>query len=293
MEVIIIIGQIFKGVSGAYQVFAEGKLFDGVYARKKLRYKKLYVGDYVEFSKEENVIEDVMERKNSIIRPPLANIDKMLIVVAPKPAPDLMLVDKLIAHSIINNIQPILVVNKMDIANKAFEDDLINQYKDVLKILKVSSFDAKSLSAVKKEAKGYLCIFVGQSAVGKSSLINAILPQAQRKVGDLSVKTQRGKNCTRESQIFLMDNGAKIADTTGFSSLELKTIEKEQLTDYYTEIKRFSQDCSYNTCNHVGEKESICAVKRAVLNGEINKKRYERYVALFNELKEWEKKRYG
>lgn len=274
-------------------MFSEGKIFDGVFARKKLRYKKLLVGDYVEFSKEENVIDDVKERKNSIIRPPLANIDKMFIVVASKPQPDLLLVDKLIAHSIINNIEPILVINKMDIASKAFETDLTKQYANVLKVLKVSSFKPKTLETIKKEIEGYLCIFVGQSAVGKSSLINAILPHAQREVGELSLKTQRGKNCTRESQIYLMDNGGKIADTTGFSSLELKTIEKEQLTDYYAEIKKYSADCAYNTCNHIGEKDSICAVKRAVLDGKISKERYERYVSIFNELKEWEKKRYG
>lgn len=247
----------------------------------------------VEFDVDKKVVEQVYDRKNVIIRPPLANIDKMFIVIATVPQPDFMLVDKLIVNCLCNNITPVLVVNKIDLCNTAFLSDVVDQYKDVLKILEVSSFDSNTLKPLKKEMKGCLSLFAGQSAVGKSSLINALLPKANREVGELSLKTERGKNCTRESQIFVFDGNSKIADTTGFSSLELKDIAKEQLTDYYAEIKKRSQKCAYNTCNHFGESEEICAVKQAVSKGEINKKRYDRYVLLFKELKELEKKRYG
>ena len=293
MEDTVIKGQIFKGVAGAYQVFANNQIFDNISARKKLRYKSLYVGDYVEFDEQQRVVEDVFERKNSIIRPPLANIDKMFVVVAPKPEPDLLLVDKLIIQSMQNNIAPYLVINKMDIVENKMVDEIKQQYSTVLPILTTSANDAKTLKDLKKELKNSLSIFVGQSAVGKSSLLNALLPNAKREVGQLSQKTSRGKNCTRESQIYLFDDDAKIADTTGFSSLELKTITKEQLTDFFVDIKQFSAKCEYNTCNHFGEDESICAVKRAVKDGLINKHRYERYVLLFKQLKEWEKKKYG
>ena len=273
-------------------MFCEGKTYENVSARKKLKYKKLYVGDFVDFDEKEGVINDVFERKNSLIRPPLANIDKMFVVVAVKPKPDFMLVDKLIIHALNNNIEPILVVNKIDIASKEFLQDIHSQYDEVLPVYETSVLDGKALSILEDELDGNLCIFVGQSAVGKSSLINIIVPNVNREVGELSAKTARGKNCTRESQIYAMKN-FRIADTTGFSSLELKTINKEQLTDFFTEIKKISVKCSYNTCNHVGEDEKICAVKRAVAEGKLNKQRYERYVELFKELKEWEKKRYG
>ena len=292
MEVIIIRGQIFKGVAGAYQVFVKNKLYENVNARKKLRYKNLYVGDFVEFDEKQNVIENVFERKNCLNRPPVANVDKIFIVIANKPKPDFMLVDKLIINAKLNNIKPVLVVNKTDLATKSFLDDVHSQFDSVLPIYETSAKKDNVLSTLKSELKGCLSIFAGQSAVGKSSLLNAILPTANREVGELSVKTDRGKNCTRESQIYVVNN-FRIADTTGFSSFELKTISKEQLTDFYDEIKKLSLGCSYNTCNHFGESETICAVKRAVTDGKINKQRYNRYIELFKQLKEMEKKKYG
>lgn len=288
-----ILGQVFKGVAGRYQVYANGHIFDDISARKKLRYSKLFVGDYVEFDEAQRVIDSVVERRNSIVRPPLANIDKMFIVVAPVPTPDFMLVDKLIVQCVQNNIEPLLVVNKVDIASKEFLDSVVRQYNQAVKIFKCTTLKNDGFDILKDELKGQLSIFVGQSAVGKSSIINVLLPNAFREIGSLSAKTNRGKNCTRESQIYVLENGGKIADTTGFSALELKDISKEQLSDCYAEIKKYSIDCDYNTCNHIGESEKICAVKRAVREGKINKQRFSRYTQLYNEIKEWEEKRYG
>ena len=288
-----ILGQVFKGVAGRYQVYANGCIFDDISARKKLRYTKLFVGDYVEFDESQGVIDSVVERRNSIVRPPLANIDKMFIVVAPVPTPDFMLVDKLIVQCVQSNIEPLLVVNKVDIASKEFLDSVVGQYNQAVKIFKCTTLKNDGFDTLKDELKGRLSIFVGQSAVGKSSIINVLLPNAFREIGSLSAKTNRGKNCTRESQIYVLENGGKIADTTGFSALELKDISKEQLSDCYAEIKKYSTDCDYNTCNHIGEPEKICAVKRAVREGKINKQRFSRYTQLYNEIKEWEEKRYG
>ena len=279
-------------MAGKYQVFADGKEYGDVPARKKLRYSKLFVGDYVEYNKEENVIESVQERKNFTIRPPIANIDKLFIVLAPVPQPDFVLIDKLLVQCQVYSIVPILVINKKDLATSAFIKDVESQYKSVVKIYKTTTTDAKTVERLKKEIKGNLCVFVGQSAVGKSSLTNILLPSAFREIGDLSLKTNRGKNCTRETTIYNAFGG-KIADTTGFSSLELPDIKKEQLTDCYLEIKEYSANCNYNTCNHVGESENICAVKRAVKEGKIPLKRYERYLTLFKQLKEKQEKKYG
>lgn len=251
------------------------------------------MGDYVNYNKDENVIESVYVRKNENIRPPVANIDKMFIVVAPVPAPDFMLVDKLLVQCGMNNIKPIIVINKTDLCDDAFIANVKKQYKAAAKIYQTTTKDSSTVERLKDEMKNNLCIFAGQSAVGKSSIINTLLPTALRMVGDISVRNNRGKNCTRESQIYLMPNNAKIADTTGFSALELKNVSKEKLNDYYTEIKNYSTKCAYNTCNHYKEKEEICAVKQAVVDGKISKERYSRYVALYEELKNLEDKKYG
>lgn len=252
----------------------------------------MFVGDYVEFDKDQNVIESVQERKNFTIRPPIANIDKLFIVLAPIPQPDFMLIDKLLVQCQVFNIVPILIINKKDLATPAFIKDVESQYKSVVKIYKTDIIDTKSIEALKKEIKGSLCVFVGQSAVGKSSLTNILLPNVLREVGQLSAKTNRGKNCTRETVIYNAFGG-KIADTTGFSALELPDIQKEQLTDCYLEIKKYSVGCNYNTCNHFGEAENICAVKRAVKEGKIPPKRYQRYLELYKQLKEKQEKKYG
>lgn len=217
----------------------------------------------------------------------------MFIVVAPVPAPDFMLVDKLLVQCQINKIKPILVVNKLDLCADDFVANIENQYQAVAKIYKTSTKDLDSVNALREEMQDNLCIFVGQSAVGKSSLVNVLLPNVFREVGDISVRNNRGKNCTRESQIYLMENNAKIADTTGFSALEIKDINKEQLNDCYLEIKKYSKKCEYNTCNHYKENEKICAVKKAVGQGKISLERYKRYVVLYEQLKEWEDKKYG
>ena len=202
--------------------------------------------------------------------------------------------DSKVADMLRRSAKPVLlVVNKVDIASKEFLDSVVGQYNQAVKIFKCTTLKNDGFDTLKDELKGRLSIFVGQSAVGKSSIINVLLPNVFREIGSLSAKTNRGKNCTRESQIYVLENGGKIADTTGFSALELKDISKEQLSDCYAEIKKYSIDCDYNTCNHIGESEKICAVKRAVREGKINKQRFSRYTQLYNEIKEWEEKRYG
>ena len=252
----------------------------------------MYVGDYIEYNKQENVIESVYERKNFIVRPPLSNIDKMFVVLAPIPEPDLLLVDKLLVQCEINNIQPVLVINKIDLCTHEFLSSITEQYQAVVKIYKTSTLDSTTVFALRDEMQDNLCIFVGQSAVGKSSLVNVLMPNVGRMIGDISSRTKRGKNCTRESQIYLMDN-ARVADTTGFSALEVKDIDKEQLNDCYLEIKKYSKKCTYNTCNHYKEAEDICAVKKAVKHGKIPLQRYNRYIKLFEELKKLEDKKYA
>ncbi len=263
-------------------------------ARKKLKLNRLKVGDFVEVDEELLVIERVLPRKNELVRPPVANVDMALIVVAPVPSPDFMLIDKLLIKFFALGIEPIILVNKMDLAKA---DELFNeisaQYRDVAKILGVSAKrGVESLSSLINILRDKFTILTGQSAVGKTSLLRVLLPNVSMEVGELSAKTARGKNTTRHSEIFVLNNGGMIADTPGFSAFELDDFLPEDIIDNTPELARFSGNCKYNNCNHLGESEQICAVKQAVKLGEINIDRYNRYCDLFKIAKDKEDKKY-
>ena len=168
------------------------------------------------------VITKVLPRKNELIRPKVTNIDQLLIVVSPVPKPDLMLVDKLIINCFINNIEPILVINKSDITSSQQIEDLKEQFEQVVKkIIVVSALKQNNIQELKSVLQNKTSVFAGQSAVGKSSLLNAIDPQINQATNILSKKVERGKHTTRECTIFVLENNILIADTPGFSMLEL------------------------------------------------------------------------
>lgn len=208
------------------------------------------------------------------------------MVIAPKPQPDLYLIDKLYIYCLINNIEPILVINKSDLASSDFLDDIVNQYY-FLKIIIVSAKEKINIKALADYIKGSLCALCGQSAVGKSSILNALMPKLNLETQELSHKIDRGKHTTRVNEIFIEDQ-LMIADTPGFTSLELD-IDYRDLSDYYPEFN-IDKKCRYLDCSHVKEGKD-CVIFALVENGSINKKRYERYVDLYNLLKEkWENK---
>jgi len=221
------------------------------------------------------------------VRPPLANVDQALIVVAPLPKPDFLLIDKLIIKFLLSKINPIIVINKLDLCAQGFLSSLVEQYASICEIVLFSALEPKSTSVVLNPIlSGKFSILVGQSAVGKTSIVNCLL-DSNLEVGDLS-KIGRGKNVTRHSEIYSLDNGGLIADTPGFSALELE-FSPGDILDCYTEFKPYLNKCRFDNCNHINEAESDCVVKQAVKSGLINKDRYERFVALFKIAKEKEK----
>ncbi len=245
------------------------------------------MGDWVDFDKEKCVIEKLLPRKNQLIRPPLANVDQALIVVAPLPKPDYLLIDKLIIKFLMTSITPIIVINKLDLCAQGFLSQVVEDYSRVCEIIVVSSLDDKPTHATLLPIlSGKLSILVGQSAVGKTSILNCLIGGEQL-VGDIS-KNGHGKNTTRHSEIFVLDNGGGIADTPGFSALELE-FSPEQIVDSYLEFKPYLNKCRYDNCNHIHEKECDCVVKQAVKRGDISQARYDRYVTLFELAKEKEK----
>ena len=225
-----------------------------------------------------------------MVRPPIANLDNLVIVITREPKPDLMLVDKLIIICQEKGINPIIVISKADILDDDFVQDLINQYSPVIKnILVLSSFSGQGKDELLILLNNKTSSLVGQSAVGKSSIINML--GGESKVGELSQKTKRGKNTTRHSEINVFENGVRLADTSGFSRLFLENSDYRQLMRKYVEFLPFSEECKYSTCVHIPEKECDCAVKRAVKAGKINNFRYTRYMAMYEEMKkQWERR---
>lgn len=272
-----ITGKVIKGVGGRYKVLYNGKTLNA-YARGKLHMdNKILIGDDVTLIsyKGAYVIDSILPRKNSLIRPPVANIDILVIVVAPLPATDWILVDKLLIFATEYNIKPLLCYNKIDLT--AAEIEYAQKvYSEVADIVAVSALSGEGFDTLKTMLSGVVC-FAGQSAVGKSSILN--LFGINQEIGDLS-KIERGKNTTRHVQIFPIDK-LMLMDTCGFSLLDIEGIRPEELMLYYPDFLK-QKKCRYNMCTHT--KEPDCEVKKAVEIGVIDKARYERYLAIYNDM---------
>ena len=259
----------------------------------------ILVGDLVEVEKsyDRYMIEKVLDRKNSLIRPPVANIDNLVIVVSlANPKPDFFLLDKQIVLCISKNITPIIVINKIDLNLTEKTKSDISYIREVymklgIKVIEVSSKEGIGIDTLKASLKNKISAFSGNSGVGKSSIINAIFEDKINKaiVSDVARKTNRGKHTTKHVRIYT-DKDMYILDTPGFSSYELYDIEYKKLKEFYPEFEKHK--CEYLDCNHVNESVDVCKVKEAVDKNLINKDRYGRYIELFSKLKEQDDKKY-
>ena len=285
-------GRVIKGVGGDFWLSTP----NGVVvtkARKKLKEDKILIGDFVEVDLENKVIEKVYPRSNALIRPEVANVEQVLIIIAPIPKPDFTLIDKLLIKFLSLGITPVLVINKMDLTEKQFIVEIESQYKPVCKILKTSVLDVERTNKVLLPVlKDKFSVLTGQSAVGKTSILKTLLPNVNMEIGDLSLKTARGKNTTRHSEIFLLNNGGLLADTPGFNAFELDDYSPQQILDNCPEFAEFNTKCKFNNCSHIAENISICGVKQAVRDKLINIDRYNRYCDLYKQAKEKESKKY-
>lgn len=270
-------GLILKKNANLFTVESDGRTVD-LKPRGNLKAQGLFVGDRVEF---DSVIDKLLPRKNILIRPPLANVDKIFIVISPVPQPDFLLVDKMILCCFSKGITPVLVINKEDITDKKYIEDIKKIYKGVLKIVVTSAQNGK-VSDLKTQIQG-ICAFAGQSAVGKSSLINALLNENVSKVGDLSKKIERGKQTTRIVSLYRCGKGY-IADTAGFSSLEIglvADISLNEVSRYYPDFLPYLPNCKYRQCLH---KDRQCGVIAGVKSGKICETRYQNYLKIIDSL---------
>lgn len=257
---------------------------------KTIKKNRVVVGDNVtlkkdQYSDDKYVITSVLPRKNIITRPTIAGIDKLAIVIAPVPKPDFFLVDKLLINCELLSIEPLIVINKIDLCDKDFVASVHSQYFFV-QIFEVSTKNIVGIDEFKRYISHSIVAVCGQSAVGKSSLINTLIPDAELETQGLSAKISRGKHTTRVNHIFVKDD-IMIADTPGFSSLDLD-INYKDLSKFYPEFEPYIANCKYQDCSHIKE-GNCCGVIGALDN--INQDRYNRYVELYQKLKEkWEKK---
>jgi ribosome biogenesis GTPase len=257
------------------------------FARKKLKTGgDIFVGDKVRFVKDSDgcIIEEVLPRKNSLVRPYVANVDICLIMIASVPEPDFVLVDKVIVNCLHEGITPILVVNKCDLGVPD-----MSEYTKVVETYICSAETLAGIPELLKRIAGNTVCFAGQSAVGKSSVINAILNSGVLEVGEMSKKAKRGKHTTRRTEILDIGSGTYLVDTCGFSMLDTIDIEPERLRLYFDDMEEYRKNCRFNACTHTVEPD--CAVKPEVGKG-VGVGRYERYKQIYAELKTRREEKY-
>lgn len=271
-------GIILSKNANLFTIESENKIFN-LHPSGKTKSSGIFVGDVVEFG---DSITKVFPRKNLLVRPPLANLDKLFIVLSPSPKPDFVLVDKLLIYCTIKDIKPILVINKCDIASEEFIMLVNKTYQNITKIIKVSAKD-NNIKEIEENSQG-ICAMAGQSAVGKSSIINAIFNDNLALTNTLSKRIERGKQTTRLVKLYKLPKGY-LADTAGFSMLDLSfvgDIDYKELSSYYPDFLKARGECRFRSCLH---EHGDCGVIKALKQGTISPLRYENYIKILNELK--------
>lgn len=285
-------GKIVKGIAGFYYVhIAHSGIYEckakGIFRNRKI---KPLVGDNVEveildeLNNKGNIIE-IYPRNNELIRPAVSNISQALVVFAiADPMPNLNLLDRFLVMMERNHIDSIICFNKIDLVEEEKIIELKNIYVDAgYHVMFTSTREKVGIDDVKRVIEGKTTAFAGPSGVGKSSLLNALVPEANSETGEISEKIKRGKNTTRHTEIFTLDEDTYLMDTPGFSSIFTNDFEKEELKQYFPEFIEYNEKCRFNGCIHVNEPD--CAVKDAVAQGKINLSRYDNYVLMFDEIK--------
>jgi ribosome biogenesis GTPase len=293
-------GQIVKAISGFFYVKLEsGDVVEckarGVFKFEKKKTKPL-VGDYVEIEVDKTGkgwIYHVEKRKTELVRPPIANIDQAIVVCALK-EPDYqpMPLDRLLVHAEREQLDIVICFTKGDLLD---QEDGISTIRQVYEKAGYPVILTNAKQGLGKEDLythliDHISVFAGQSGVGKSTLLNAILPHQELETGEVSRKIGRGKHTTRAVELLTLPEGGQVADTPGFSQLSFDGFELEELSDLFIEFREHQQHCRFRGCLH--RKEPACAVKNAVDTGEISDSRYQNYLLFVNEIEEWQQRRY-
>lgn len=290
-------GLLLKAVGGLYSVETADNVFEckarGIFRKQNI---SPCAGDRVVLSDIDGntaVIDKILPRKNSIIRPPLANLDCMVFVISTcEPAPNLTLLDKFLAIAEYKGIKSIIAVTKIDLLKN---NSLVDIYKNSgAEFREIDYADPASYMKLYDMLAGKVSAFTGNTGVGKSTLLNHIVPELEIRTGEVSKKLGRGRHTTRTVELYKLDNGGYIADTPGFSTFETQKydiIRKDELAGCFPEFRGYEGKCRFPDCAHI--KEKGCAVLEAVKNGHIPESRHNSYAEMYEEakqIKEWELK---
>lgn len=291
-------GIIVKALSGFYYVAGSDVVFE-CKARGNFRKSGVspLVGDRVEYEQtgeKQGVVNKILPRRSCLIRPPVANIDKLFIVSAfSSPAPSAIIIDKLTVIANYNKIEPIIVFNKSDMGDFGYWESI---YKNAgFKVYVICAQSGDGIEKLKSELKDCISAFTGNSGVGKSSILNSIFGNNLIATGEVSEKLGRGRHTTRHTELYSLPFGGFVADTPGFSSLETQLVDfalKEQLADCFKDFDDFAYNCRFSSCTHT--KENGCAVCEAVKQEKIAPSRHESYIELYEQLKNikpWDNKK--
>ena len=291
-------GRIEKALSGFYYVNTGGETLQ-CRARGKFRREGLspLVGDWVqvrELGNGEGFVEAVEARRNQFARPAAANIDQLVILAsAAIPVTEPYLIDRIASIAALKGCQVLLCLNKCDLDSA---DELYDIYsRSAIPVLRVSAVTGQGLDALREAIRGKLSAFTGNSGVGKSSVLNALLPSLALPVGEVSKALGRGRHTTRHVELYHLSCGADVVDSPGFSSFETEELNlelKRRLPETFQEFRPYLDDCRFVGCSHTREKG--CAVLQAVREGKIQPSRHQSYLRLYEELKplkEWEEKK--
>ncbi len=292
-------GKIIKGVGGFYYIhLPDNRIFEckakGVFRNQNI---KPTVGDNVlmDIIDEQALtgnIADILPRENSLIRPMVSNVDQAVIIFAlSDPKPNFNLLDRFLIMMDRQDVKTIICFNKADLVSYEEADKLKSIYESCgYDVIITSTYSREALDskedgveALKSLIKGKTTVFAGPSGVGKSSLLNALNPNANAQTGSISEKIKRGKHTTRHSELIWVGEDTYIMDTPGFSSLFVEEMECEDLKEYYSEFLKHQDSCRFNGCVHINEPD--CGVKNALETGEISSLRYDNYKQLYQELK--------
>lgn len=287
-------GIIIKGIGGFYYIEANGDIYE-CKARGAFRKKKIspLAGDNVTITVRENgenTIDDILERKNFLVRPPVANVDTLVIVSSVKePVPSTLVIDRLTAIAVSKNIKPCIVFSKSDLGDTKELEEIYK--KAGLDVCSVCCKTGEGVEKVKEMIKGGITVFTGNTGVGKSSLLNCIDSRFSIETGEVSSKLGRGRHTTRDVTLHKV-NDFYVADTPGFSSLDIESgelIMKDDLPYCFPEFSEYLGKCRFSSCTHTVDKG--CKILDALEKGEIHESRHLSYVTMFNEvknIKEWQ-----
>ena len=272
-------GQIIKIVSDLHIVSCDGEIYPckcrGIFRKEHIT---PLVGDYVLFSKEKNLIESIMPRKNEFQRPKVSNIDQAFLITSlVNPDFSLNLLDKLIVLMEVNKVEPIICITKEDIASEDNKNE-IYEYLKYYESIGYKVISNKELDKIKELIPGKTSVFTGQTGAGKSTLLNLLNPEWNLETGEVSLALGRGRHTTRVVELFSLFDG-KVMDTPGFSSLDFSKISKEQIKDAFVEFSNIS--CPFKDCSHT--KEAECLVRKEVMANNIIESRYANYLKFIGE----------